>query len=859
MKKSEIQSKRSTKKSYVKLFVVLAFFSAFVLVSGYKAQSAADKPLYKDPKAPVEKRVEDLLPRLTLEEKLSLIHGDALIGTSMDTAAIERLGIPRFSMTDGPNGARWGESTAFPTGVNMASTWNEPLIKKLGVALARETLAKGRNVILGPCICIHRVPFGGRNFESFSEDPYLTSRISVGYIQGVQSMHVVATPKHYAANNQEIERGTISVEIDERTLQEIYLPHFKASVQEGGALAVMCSYNKINGVWACENKHMLEDILKKDWGYKGLVMSDWGAAHSTLGNAMNGLDIEMPTGAFMGEALMKEIKAGNVPVSVIDEKVRRNLRVMFLSGIFDGKSKGDPKWTDDKIDRGTALDVARESIILLKNNGGILPLKRGKIKNVAIIGPNAAVAQVGGGGSSAITPIHAVSPLEGLTKLVGKEVNLQYALGCDVSTNEDYQLIPDKYLTPTGGKPGETGLTAKYFNKNLDGEVALTRVEKNANVNWRAVEPPKEIDRGKFAVRWLGKLTPPVTGTYKFVIINNAEAHFYINGKAKITSWAFDNQKSKSIKMDLEAGKTYDIKFEYISTNWDSVAKLGWVPPGWNPRTEAADLAAKSDVAIVFAGIDASIEGEGHDHDIELPGRQNELIKTVVAANPKTIVVLIGGTPFMLNQWLDKVPVLVEAWYPGEEMGTALAEILFGDVNPSGKLTITWPNKWEEMPAYGNYPGKDGKVYYAEGIFNGYRYYDTKGIKPLFPFGFGLSYTTFQYSGLKLSKKSMKAGDKIQVSFTVKNTGKVAGKEAVQLYISDLKSSVPRPVQELKGISKVSLKPGESKKVVLTIDKSSLSFFDPNKNKWVAEPGQFEVRVGASSRDIRLKDTFTLK
>ncbi|MFA6450512.1 MAG: glycoside hydrolase family 3 C-terminal domain-containing protein [bacterium] len=860
-----IISKNASGKFNAGAIVLLAAclaISALLLCVKAQAADSENAPIYKDQNAPIEKRVDALIGLLTLEEKISMIHGDVGAGTSMDTKAIPRLGIPRFQMSDGPNGVRWGASTAFPPGITMASTWNEDLLYRYGVALGRETLAKGRNMILGPCVNIHRVPFGGRNFESYSEDPFLAARIAVGYIKGVQSQNVVATVKHFAMNNQEIDRGTVSVETDERTMQEIYLPQFKAAIQEAGSYSVMCSYNKINGIYACENHHLLTDILKNDWGFKGFVVSDWGAVHSTIPTAMSGMDIEMPNGAFTGKDLLKAVQDGKVPVSVIDDKVRRILRVMITTGLYDHKINVDVTWFDSAESRLVALDLAREGIVLLKNKGGILPLDKKKIKKIAVIGPNAKFSVVGGGGSSEITPLHTDTPLEGILKQapIGTEVN--FALGCDLLMPVEYEIVPTIYLTPAGDMAGDSGLFAEYFNSVTPaGKPVASIVEKQIDFNWGGSSPIEGINKDSFSARWTGKLVPPTSGEYKFVVVSNSVAQLFINGKLKVNYWANDSGKGKIATVNLKAGEEYKIRFEYQNMGRGASAQLGWQRPGVSPMNDAAKLAKESDVAIVFAGIDKRLEGEGHDRDsLEIPGLQNELIKKIVAANPNTIVVLQNGTPLIMKEWLDKVPALVEAWYPGQEGGRAIAEILFGDVNPSGRLSITMPNSWEESPAFGNYPGKNLKVNYSDGIFIGYRYYDAKGIEPVFPFGFGLSYTDFKYSDLKISPEKMGAdGKKITVSLNVKNTGARAGKEVVQLYVSDIKSSAPRPIRELKGIRKIYIEPGESKNVTFDLDQSALSFFDPKKNKWVAEPGAFEIEAGSSSRDIKVKGAFTLQ
>ncbi len=839
----------------------------FMLVSVMGGSVAADgseteQPLYMKQDAPTGQRVEDLLDRMTLDEKDLLVHGDP--STGMDTAPVPRLGIPRLSMTDGPHGVRWGEATAFPTGVTLASTWNEQLLESVGAGLARETLAKGRNIILGPCINIHRVPMGGRNFESFSEDPFLAGRMAVGYIKGVQSLNVVATPKHFAVNNQEINRGSISVQIDERTLRELYLPQFRAAMQEGGAWSIMCSYNRINGVHACENRHLLTDILRNEWGFRGFVMSDWGAVHSTVPTVLSGMDIEMGSGKYLDDELIEAVRNGDVPESVLDNMVRRILRVMFTTGLFDQKIIVDGNWTDSPENRAVALDAAREGIVLLKNDNNLLPINRDEIHSLAVIGPNAAVARMGGGGSSEVTPTYGVSPLEGILKEAGDDVQVRYAPGCDVRVPVDFEVIPSTFLIPAGVNSGEHGLAADFFNSaNVTGEPVLSRVYKQIDFNWKSESPDKKVNRDRFTIRWKGVLVPPVSGRYTFTAIGDGAAHLYIKGKAILHNYGTDNRKAKSGSVKLRAGRRYKIRFEYSDLGGPATVKLGWSRPDRSLIGEAAKLAGDSDAAVVVVGLDRSFEGEGHDRDnIELPGLQNDLIEAVAAANPNTIVVMINGTPLVINRWLDKVAALVEAWYPGEEGGRAVAEILFGDVNPSGKLPITYPRSWEQCPAFGNYPGsgKDGEVHFDEGIFVGYRYYDKQNIEPVFPFGYGLSYTSFKYDGLKIEPKNIGPGDKtVKVSLDVTNTGSRAGKEVVQLYVHDDEASVERPVRELKGIRKIALKPGETKNVVFEIGRAALSFYDADRMRWTAEPGLFEIQIGSSSRDIRLNGDLLLE
>lgn len=799
----------------------------------------------------IDEKIEDLLKKMTLEEKVTLIAGN-----DMETYPIERLGIPSIKMADGPVGVREGISTSFPSSISMAASWDIDLINKIGWALAREVKAKGRHMLLAPCVNINRVPMGGRNFESFGEDPYLTSRLTVSYVKGLQDHNVIATPKHYACNNQEWERGSIDVKVDERTLREIYLPAFEAAVKEAGALSVMAAYNKVNGFHCSENDYLLNDILKKEWGFKGFVVSDWGATHSVVNAANFGLDLEMPRGDYFNGNLVRAVKAGEVKESVIDDKVRRLLRVTFLAGIFDKKSDPD-RGVDTPEHRQIALKTAQEGIVLLKNERGVLPLNINQIKSIAVIGPNAAVNRYGGGGSSEITPFYSVSPLEALQNKVADKVAINYAIGC--SLEGELSTIGSSFLFTTSDNKKVNGLLGEYFdNKDLQGEAILKRVDKQINFDWGGGSPGEGIKPDRFSVRWTGKLIPDSSGEYEFSIISDDGVRLYLNERLLIDNWRDQAAEVKKATTTLEAGKEYDLRIEYYENWGGAIIRLGWGKPG-ELLAEAINAAKKSDAVIICAGLSKRFEAESFDRkNLDLPDPQNELIKKISEANKNTIVVLNSGAPVLMNEWIDKVPVVVEAWYPGQEGGNAIADVLLGNFNPCGKLPVTFPLKWEDCPAYPTYPGKEGRTYYSEGIFVGYRYFDKKNIKTLFPFGHGLSYTTFQYSNIKITPNAVSDSEVVNVSFDLKNTGNREGAEIVQLYIKDAESSVERPIKELKRFQRVYLKPGETTKVSFRLDKRAMSFYDVKKKDWVAEPGEFEVLIGSSSQDIRLKGKFTL-
>ena len=810
---------------------------------------------YQDSKLPVAQRIEDLLGRMTLEEKISLVSGKA--GDA--TRDIPRLGIPSLRVTDGPHGVGWGEkSTCFPTAISMASSWNTELIEAVGVALGDETRGFGRHILLGPCINIHRTPLGGRNFESFSEDPYLAARMAVAYVKGIQSRNIGSSVKHYALNNQEWERTTISVEIDERALREIYLPAFRAAVTEADPWTVMGAYNKLRGKWCCENTYLLDDILKGEWGFKGLVVSDWGAIHSTVSFAMAALDLEMPgPGEYFGDKLLQAVKNGDVPERIIDEKVRRILGIIYRAGLFDGPETRFTGGVNMPEHKQLAQRVAEEAIVLLKNDGNVLPLDAGKIKTLAVIGPNAEPARVGGGGSSTVAPANPVGVLEGLRARAGSDIEIRYLQGCPLT---GISPIPASVFTCEFQGQTVPGLVGEYFtNMNLEGQPTLVRVDAQVNFEWGSGSPATEIPYDGFSVRWTGKLRAPRTGNYEIGTVTDDGVRLFVNDRLVVDHWADQAGLTHTSPIELKEGEVYDIRMEYFEHFGAATAKLGWTIPE-STSEDAAALAADCDAAIVVAGLSHQFEGEGYDRNtLKLPGEQDKLIRAVAAANPRTAVVLINGTPIDMEGWIAEVPALVEAWYPGELGGHAVARILFGDVNPSGKLPDTFAKRLEDYPSQANYPGRDGVVRYEEGIWVGYRYFDTKGVEPRFPFGHGLSYTTFEYDNLRVEPDTN--GDRlvINATFDVRNTGARAGAEVAQVYVHDVQSSVERPAKELKGFRKVHLQPGATATVTVPLDTDSLSFYDVNRKRWIAEPGEFEILIGSSSADIRLRGGYVFQ
>ncbi len=803
----------------------------------------------------VEQRVEKLLNQMTLREKVSLLSGE----DDWHTVPIPRLGIPSLVMTDGPHGVRANRTggkriqsvaTSFPTGISMAASWDPALIERVGEALAEETRGLGCDILLGPCVNIVRTPLAGRNFESYAEDPYLAGRIGVAWVKGLQRKGVGASLKHYACNNQEFERHRGSSVVDERTLREIYLAQFEMIVKEADPWTVMCSYNRINGVYASENDYLLNRILKGEWGFKGVVVSDWGANHTTVESVSGGLDLEMPGPAlYYGRLLEAAVHTWQVNEEVINEAVRRILRMIIKSGKMDGNVQ--PGAVNTPEHQALARELAEASITLLKNDSLLLPLRN--IKSLAVIGPNAAECRIGGGGSSYLEPPYRVSPLEGLKAKLGDTVRIGYEPGCD-NFVELPALKPD-YL-------GD-GLRCEFFNNaDCSGIPVASRIDSNIE-DWRILLPPG-VNAKVFSARWTGTLTVPSSGPYALQLRTASIARLYLDDALILEATPGSEEgylrSVAQTSVTLTAGKGYALKVEYVKLpDVDSTALYlqGAFAPDPDDRLERAIvLANQSDVAVVFAGMPKGFESEGFDRpNMRLPGAQDALIAAVAAANPNTVVVLNVGAPVEMP-WLDDVAAVVLAYYMGQEGGHAVANVLTGAVNPSGKLPVTFPKRYVDNPTSINYPGTM-EVMYGEGIFVGYRYYDKKDIKPLFPFGHGLSYTHFAYSDAQ-APSVVKAGEPVHVAVTVTNIGNVAGKEVVQLYIGDPVASLLRPPKELKGFKKVSLEPGESTVVEFVLDERALSFYDPYQGRWIAEAGTFEVLFGSSSRDIRARTSFTL-
>jgi beta-glucosidase len=850
------------------MFQKSLLLSLICLVTSLSAQSKL--PIYQDNTKSVEQRVNHLCSLMTLDEKADFLSGK----DDWHFKGIERLGVPPLQVTDCGHGitivfdkeGNWvGNASCFPTAVGQAATWNRGLIKEVGAALGREARATGSSILLAPMINIKRMPIGGRNYEVFSEDPLLTGEMAAAFINGVQSEHIGAVIKAMAANNQQAHQEKLMVYMDERTLQEIYLPGFKIAIEKSHPWGLMTAYNGLNGYRTSASKHLLLDILRKDWKYDGFVVSDWRAVKG-VESIESGCDIEMPgPGKFMTKAnVLKALDEKRITLAELDVKVKWLLKAYVKSKLLDAVKPTLNAEINSERHQKLARKVSEEGIVLLKNADNILPFNKSKIKKLAVIGPNASRARLGGGGSASISPFYTVSPMDGLRKLLGNDVEIIFEEGCGLDGN--LKVVDGNYLRNTQNGQTQHGLKAEYFlNQQLNGSPRLTTTDELIDFSWGWANPKPEITRNGYSVRWSGQLLPPTTGNYKLGIsAGECGYKLYVNGKLEIDEWETggrDNFEShfttsnRQIAIQFEAGKAVDIQIDFYKRMNRNFIRLEWELPGQNSFELAKKAAQNADAVVVFAGLSNFFEGGNNDRkDILLPGDQNKLISEVAKVNPNTVVVLINGTPIGMP-WVNDAKSIVEAYYPGEEGGNAIANVLFGNVNPSGKLPETFPVKLSDNPAF-NYFSRDSiNAYYTEGIYVGYRHYDTKKIEPLFPFGHGISYTSFKYSDLKITKK----GNNRNVTFKITNTGSVDGAEVAQIYIKDVKASEDRPEKELKNFEKVFLKKGETKTVSLEITNQQLAFFSKLKNKWITEAGTFEVLVGSSSRDIRLKGSFEIK
>lgn len=803
------------------------------------------------------KRVSGLLGQMTLEEKVSLLSGRDMWSLN----SVERLGIPSLTMSDGPTGLRSSESkpaTVFPVGVCVAATWDRELVHDMSAAIGREAIAYGVDVLLAPTVNIQRTPLGGRNFECYSEDPFLASQIGTAYVQGVQSEGVGTSLKHYVANNQEYERMRYSANIGKRALREIYLSAFEPVVKDARPWTVMSAYNRINGTYASEHNELLNEVLKDEWGFDGIVVSDWTGTKSTVGAANGGLDLEMPgPGIWFGNNLIGAAQDGLVSETTIDDHAGRILHLIERCGLFDDNPKTASAELSSDRHRELARDAAAAGMVLLKNERDLLPLKTAKA--IAVIGAGADLPTIQGGGSSQVAPDRIVTPLEALLAEFGRNANIRFERGID---HEPKPPTLDGRLLSPETRANSQGLRTRYFaNANCEGDVVQEEVD------WRFSklgfgEKAQKAGDGSFSVEWTGVLVPRYSGEHVFQMRNSpAGVELSLDGEALIDAETpFENEllfmllplQTRRASIELEAGNAYPITVRYklpagMGIPGFNMLNLGLREP--EPEYEAALNAARdAEVALVFVGSGTTAETEGEDRQsMALSDEQNQLVRDCLAANPNTVVIVNTGAPVEMP-WADEVPAIVQMWLPGQEGGAALADILSGAVNPSGKLPLTFPRRYKDNPTYPFYPGGD-QADYGEDLFVGYRYYDKIDCDPLFPFGHGLSYSRFAISNCQAPDEA-KAGETVELSVDLQNVGDFAGAEVVQIYVSNHASGETMPVRELRAFEKAHLEAGETKTLSFAMPARAFSWFDPDRDDWVVTPGKYLIGVGRSSRDI---------
>ncbi len=814
----------------------------------------------------VEQRVDKLVQQMTLDEKLRMIGGTR----GFYTQAVPRLGIPELKMSDGPMGVRtWGPTTAYPAGIGLAATWDTALAREMGEHLGRDARARGVNFLLAPGVDIYRAPMNGRNFEYFGEDPYLTSQIAVGYIDGVQSEGVIATVKHFAANDSEYDRHNTDSYLDERTLHEIALPAFRAAVEQAHVGAIMDSYNLVNGEHSTQNKELNIQIARDRWHFDGVLMSDWDATYDGVAAANGGLDLEMPYAKLMTpETLKAALKSGALTEATIDAKVRRILRKAIEFHFLDRPQLDPSIPLESAANHQFTLKAAEESLTLLKNAGNVLPLERAQTKTIAVIGPDAWPAVPGAGGSSEATAFQAVSFLEGISHLAGNNTKVLY----DRGLLADDAIINDTNWS-TAAQNGKDGITEEVFaNPDFSGRPEISRVVWKPR--WRStddsVAPDPALNAAKdLSLRWTGYYTPGKSGMTRFYIQQQGSGSFrlLVDGKAVLEHTFIEGATPLYTEVPLQAGRAYrvQLEFHYKPASWSGNSISMGATPAVDALTPTLPAILKqADAVVVCVGFNTDSEGEGSDRTFTLPGGQGDLIRAAAAANKKVIVVVTAGGNVDMTHWLSQVPALVYAWYPGEEGGTALAHVLFGDVDPSGKLPASFERVWADNPTHDNYYPNDPAqgptaVRYNDGLFYGYRYYDRAHVKPQFAFGFGLSYTSFRFGNLSVEPKSAAKGQPVTVSFDVTNTGKMAGADVAQLYLGDPSAPVERPLKELKGFERVELAPGATKHVTLHLNEHDMSYWNVNQHDWTAAPGKFVVYVGDSSQNVPLQGEFSLQ
>lgn len=825
-------------------------------------------------------RIEALIGAMTLEEKVAMCHAR----TTFTSAGVPRLGIPEFVMSDGPHGVREeiapdsfapaGRSddtgTCLPTGTALAATWNPALARLFGDVLGGEARARGKDCILGPGLNIIRTPLCGRNFEYASEDPCLTAALAPALIRGIQDQDVAACAKHFALNNQELDRMRVDVEADERTLRELYLPAFEAAVRAGGCLTVMGAYNRFRGQHCCHHHGLLVEILKGEWGFPGAVISDWGGVHDTDEAAANGLDLEMGTGwtpdqAFLGAAFLDRLRDGRLPVALVDDKVRRILRVMFAIGLFDpARSRGRRNTPEH---HAAARRIATEAMVLLKNDGMTLPLNPNAIRTLTVIGDNATRRHAAGGGSSGVKADHEVTLLDGLARRLGAAVRIRHVPGYPDLPAQSEPLPLDRMEAADAA--GIRGWHARYFtNLRFAGTPAFTATETRLDYDWSVAAPFGECPPEGRSAHWTARIRPRASGVHVFILTGDDCALLRIDGATTLSIWGNAEPLTRTFESQLEADRVYTIEVLFNPKQRRGRVALNWTPPalaaatvGAGTRRDEALAAARDTDAVIFCGgLNHEQESEGADRpSLALQGGQNELIEALLRQRPDTVIVLTGGAPVEIP-WLDRARAVLWTWYAGSEAGTAAAALLCGDENPSGRLPFTMPVRLADSPAHTLGEYRSGACHYREGLLVGYRYFDTVQQPVLFPFGHGLSYSTFIYSDLQVrlnpnNDAACEDETRVHVSCTLANRGTRDGAEVAQLYVRRADDGAGRPAHELKGFAKVALKAGATATVGFTLTRRDLSVYDPARRAWVLPAGPFTVEIGASSRAIALTQT----
>ena len=882
---------------------MLLFFSLGSILNAQKSKA------YQNAELSTDDRVEDLLSRMTLEEKfwqLFMIPGDLSdgkarykngifgfqvstkgksgdgaeqlldysgSGNSVETARLineiqryfveeTRLGIPIIAFDETLHGLIREDATAFPQAIGLASTWDTALMHEVANAIAMETKSRGIRQVLSPVVNIARDVRWGRTEETYGEDPFLTSQMGTAYMSAFEELDVITTPKHFVANVGDGGRDSYPIHFNERILEEIYFPAFKAAIKDGGARSIMTSYNSVDGRQATANDWLLNKKLKEEWGFDGFVISDAGAtgganvlhftaknyAESTEQAIENGLDVIFQTSYDHYPLFFEAFEKGMIDETAINNSVRRVLKAKFDLGLFedpyvDVREAG--KWNNSEAHKNLARKAAVESVVLLKNENSVLPIKK-DIRSIALIGADANNVRLGGYSGPGNDLVSIRKGLE----MANSNVKINFSEGVGLENNE-FKVIPEEHFFHEEHGELKAGLSAAYYNNtDLSGDPALKRIDKNIEFGWTLFSPDQEkINYDWYSVNWTGKLKAPETGKFKIGFEGDDGYRLYLDGRLLIDNWRKQTYRTVTHEIDLKKDQLYDLKIEFFETTGNTKLKMVWnqgVINDWEKRIEdAVKLASENELAIVVAGIH---EGEFQDRALlSLPGKQEELILKVTEANPNTVVILVGGSAITMTKWIDQVPAILDIWYPGEQGGHAVADILYGYQNPAGRLPITFPVHEAQLPLYYNHKPTG----------RGDDYYNLTG-KPLFPFGFGLSYTEFEYSDLQLNRKIIEENEEIQLSFQLKNTGEHDGDEVIQMYIKDLYASVARPVMELKGFQRIHLKKGEERTVQFKIGQKELEMLDINMKK-VVEPGVFRIMIGASSKDIRLREHIEVK